>query len=560
MPRLKIGTDDFKEMRDQGGYFVDKSPLIREVIVGTKCQLLPRPRRFGKTLNMSMLRYFFEKDAGNRRHLFDGLAVADDAETMAHQGRYPVIFLSLKNIKGPDWSVAGALIAEKIAGLYKSHSYLADKLPADERRQFERLAARRAAPADLMSSLANLISHLHAYHGAPAVVLIDEYDSPVIEAWSRGYYDEMIDFMRCWLGAGLKHENGPALFRAVVTGILRVAKESIFSGLNNLTVAGMPTRGPFADKFGFTQAEVDRLLDDFGLPGLAGPIRDWYNGYDFGGTTIYNPWSVVSCVASHPTPIGPQWLNTASNELVHAELAAGGLEVQRDLAKLLAGDELRYPIVDSVTFGDVGRGASNIWSFLYYSGYLRANDPQTDPLDATSLLWRLSIPNLEVSVAYRQFVDRIYTEFTADGIRALLDCFVEDRPAAEFERVLQELTLSLVSHHDTARQGEAVFHAFVLGLLAGLRSVYDIQSNAESGYGRADIVMRPKTARYPLAYVIEFKSVAGSADAESALAAALGQIGRRDYPARLRAAGVRDEHLRRLAVVLAGKRVHVRRG
>ncbi len=558
MPRLKIGTDDFKEMRDEGGYFVDKSRLVRAVIGGSKCQLLPRPRRFGKTLNMSMLRYFFERGKPDRRGLFDGLAVAADAEAMAHQGRYPVLFLSLKDIKGSDWAAAREALVAKIANLCLAFGELAPGLAYIHRQSYERLCRGEGGEADIKASLANLISWLYAHHGQPVVVLIDEYDSPVIEAWNKGYYEEMIDFLRGWLGAGLKHKDGPALFRAVITGILRVAKESIFSGLNNLTTASMLTRSPFADAFGFTQAEVDKLLDDFALPELGGPIRDWYNGYDFGGVTIYNPWSVACCVANHPTPIGPQWLNTASNELVHAELEAGGLELKRDLEKLLAGEELRYPLNDSITFRDIGRGARNIWSFLYYSGYLRATDPQRDPLDETALLWRLSIPNLEVSVAYRQFVERIYTEFNVDGVRPLLDCFVEDRPAADFERVLQEL--ALVSQHDVARRAEAVFHAFVLGLLANLRSVYEIRSNAESGYGRADIVMRPKTDRYPLAYVIEFKSMAESADAESALAAALEQIDSCDYLAPLRAAGVRDEHLRKLAIVLAGKRIHVRRG
>ncbi len=560
MPRLKIGTDDFMKMRDEGGYFVDKSRLVRAVIDGSTCQLLPRPRRFGKTLNMSMLRYFFERGNQDRRGLFDGLAVAGDAEAMAHQGRYPVLFMSLKDIKGSDWPAAREALVAKIANLYLACDELAPGLAYIHRQMYDRLCRGEGSEADIKSSLANLITWLHAHHGQPVVVLIDEYDSPVIEAWNKGYYEEMIDFLRGWLGAGLKHEDGPALFRAVITGILRVAKESIFSGLNNLDVWTTLTPGPLADAFGFTQPEVDRLLDDFGLPELGGPIRDWYNGYDFGRVTIYNPWSVACCVSRHPAPIGPQWLNTASSELVYAELEAGGLEVKRDLEKLLAGEELRYPLNDSVTFRDIGRGARNIWSFLYYSGYLRATDPQPNPLRRTEHTYRLTIPNLEVAVAYEQFIDRIYTEFNADGVRPLLDCLIEDRPAADFERVLQELTLALVSHHDVARQAEAVFHAFVLGLLANLRSVYEIRSNAESGYGRADIVMRPKTERYPLAYVIEFKSIAESADAESALAVAVAQIDERDYPAPLRVAGVREEHLRKLAIVLAGKRIHVRRG
>lgn len=559
MPKLTIGTDDFKELLDQSGYFVDKTLLIKSVIDGGKCVLLPRPRRFGKTLNLSMLRYFFENSSMDRHSLFDGLLIAGDKEAMTHQGRYPVIHLSLKDVKGGDWSIALATMVGKIATLYKQHGYLAGGLPEDERQQFERLAGRKGERSDLNVSLASLISHLYAHHGQPAVVLIDEYDTPIIEAWSRGYYDEMVDFMRGWLGAGLKHENGVALFRAVITGILRVAKESIFSGLNHFETWTTLAPGPFADKFGFTQMEVDQLLIDFKLPELAEPVREWYNGYDFGGVTIYNPWSVVSAVNRHPAPLGPQWLNTASNQLVHKELEDGGMEIRRDLEKLLEGRELRYPLDESLIFGDIGHGPRHIWSLLYFCGYLRADDCRRDPLDKTLLEWRLSIPNLEVSVAYRQFIERIFTERIPDGVQPFLDCFVEDRPAEDIERVLQELVALLVSMHDTARRPEAVYHAFVLGLLAGLRGVYDIRSNAESGYGRGDIVMCPKTDRYPLGYVIEFKAVSDFTRPARAIEEAFAQIEVKDYATVLRANGVREDRIRKLVVVFAGKRLHIRR-
>jgi hypothetical protein len=253
--------------------------------------------------------------------------------------------------------------------------------------------------------------------------------------------------------------------------------------------------------------------------------------------------------------MGPHWLNTASNQLVYRELEAGGLEVERDLEKLLAGEELRYPISESIVFADIAGDRQNIWSFLYFSGYLRAVDPAEDFRGRTT--YALTIPNREVEMAYRLFIDRIFRRAPGCGIDEFLGCFIDDRNSTDFERVLQPLVLSLVSHHDAARQPEAVFHAFVLGLLANLRSLYEIRSNAESGYGRADIAMRPKTDRCPLAYVIEFKSVPESADAEKSLAQALAQIDDKAYPAQLREAGVRDEHLRRLAVVLQGKRIHV---
>ena len=559
MAKLKIGIDDFKKLRREDGYFVDKSLLIREVLDSGMCVLLPRPRRFGKTLNLSMLRYFFEKCDEDRSDLFAGLKITEDARAMEHQGQYPVVFLSLKDIRGSSWAVARKALVGKIASLYKQNRAIAQDLPGDDREQFERLAGRSGDRADLNSSLANLITYLHDYHGIPVIVLIDEYDTPIIQAWQQGYYDEMIEFMRCWLGAGLKHEDGMALHRAVVTGILRVARESIFSGLNNLVTWTTLDSGPFADKFGFTQDEVDKLLSDFDAPELGDPIRKWYNGYSFGGVTAYNPWSVVNALQKGASSMGPHWLNTASNELVYAELEAGGTEVKRDIEKLLRGEALHYPIRESITFDDIGRGAENIWSFLYFCGYLRADECERNPLDQTELLWRLTIPNLEVSVAYRDFVNRIFRDVRADGIKPLVRCFTEDRPARELEDVLQELVLSLVSHHDVARRPEAVFHAFVLGLLANLRDVYHVQSNVESGYGRADIIMRPKTDRYPLGFIIEFKSIEDSADVEAALTEGLDQIDDRDYPGRLRAAGVAEENIRKLSVVLCGKTLRVRR-
>ena len=558
MPELTIGTDDFQEMRRAGGYFVDKSLLIREILDGNKCLLLPRPRRFGKTLNLSMLRYFFERCDENRAPLFDGLQIAEDAEAMQHQGRYPVIFTSLKGIKAPMWEGAFNQFTLNIGEIYLGFSeQVLPSLSALHRPMYERICEGRPTQIDLQNSLRNLISHLYDLYGEPVVVLIDEYDTPIIEAWNHGYYEEMIEFMRCWLGAGLKHERGAALYRAVVTGIMRVAKESIFSGLNNLVTWTTLREGPFADKFGFTQPEVEKLLCDFDAQELAEPIAEWYNGYDFGGTTIYNPWSVVNSVQGGMSAVEPHWLNTASNQLIYEELDAGGLTVKRDLEKLLKGEELRYPISESITFADIGRGARNIWTFLYFSGYLRAEDPEQDLRGR--LTYSLSIPNREVSLAYEQFIERVYTDAIPDGLDVLIDCFLEDRPAEDLQGVLQELVLSLVSHHDIGRRAEAVFHAFVLGLLANLRRMYEIRSNAESGYGRADIIMRPTTERYPLAFVIEFKSIEDDADADGALDEALQQIEDRDYAAQLRSAGVAADDIRRLAVVLSGKELHVRR-
>ena len=554
MPRFRTGTDDFKELRDEGGYFVDKSLFIKEVIEGNKVTLLPRPRRFGKTLNMTMLRYFFKKSDADHSGLFDGLEITKDDKAMLHQGQYPVIYMSLKDVKGPSWKDAKAKLKSKLAEAFRQHSEVTAILDNGRADRFTAILKEQADVATMSMSLKELISHLYEFHNKPVIALIDEYDSPVIEAWKNGYYDEMIDFMRSWLGGGLKHENGLALYRAVITGILRVAKESVFSGLNNLDVSNMLQPGPFADKFGFTQPEVDKILIDFNLPELAEPMQEWYNGYNFGGNTIYNPWSVISCIHKHPAPIGPQWLNTASNTLIHHELEQGGLLLKRDLEKLLVGEELRYPIQDSTTFTDLGKNPETIWSFLFFSGYLKASTPERDVRGR--LVYKLAIPNREVMEIFETFVERGFTG-AGVGIQQFLECFLDDAKLGQLELLLSDLTKNLISHHDVARYPEAAYHAFVLGLLANLRQVYEIRSNPEAGYGRADIVMRPKTKEYPLAFVIEFKSIPADGDLDKAAMTALAQIDEKAYAASLLEAGVAPEMIRKLAIIVSGKRVKV---
>ncbi|HOW05892.1 PD-(D/E)XK nuclease domain-containing protein, partial [Methanospirillum hungatei] len=285
-------------------------------------------------------------------------------------------------------------------------------------------------------------------------------------------------------------------------------------------------------------------------------IRDWYNGYSFGGHTIYNPWSVISYIQAIPNPPGPKWLNTSSNALVYEELEAGGLEIKRDLEVLLAGEELRYPISENIIFTDIGRNPVNIWSLLYYSGYLNAEDPQPDLRGR--LRYRLRIPNREISYAYEHFIESLYRN-TDGGLDLLLHCFLGKRPILQIGPVLQDLTRDLVSMYDLAKLPEAVFHAFVLGLLANLRTVYEIRSNAEAGFGRADILMIPKTRDYPTAYVIEFKTTDGQQNTEI-VSDALNQIRNQEYEAALSNAGISDEQIVRLAIILQGKEVRVATG
>ncbi len=560
--RIRIGTDDFSELRKENGYFVDKSPLIREVIDGSKVLLLPRPRRFGKTLNLSMLRYFFERvddeaEQAKRRAMFDGLRITQDPEAMEHFGRYPTIFLTLKDVKGTCWEEAYAALKKRILRLYARYDTVAGSLSGAVRRSFLQILDGDVDISLLRDSLSDLIDILSRHYGEPVVVLIDEYDSPAIEAFRKGYLEDMLDFLRAWLGAGLKHENGPALFRAVTTGILRIAKESIFSGLNNLDVSTTLKISPFADKFGFTEPEVEQLLADYDCADRMPEVRSWYNGYTFGDTVVYNPWSVLNYVRDLPNPVGPKWLNTASNTLVHEELEAGGAAIRRDLEKLLAGEELRYPIRENTVFEDVGRTPETIWSFLYFAGYLRAEDPVPDP-GTDDPIYRLSIPNREVRIAYREFVTRTYRwDRVPGGIRAFAHCFLYPERLKDLESVLRDLVVNLLSCHDVGHYPEAVYHALVLGLLANLRGVYEIRSNPETGYGRADILMIPKTPDFPVGYVIEFKALVAGGDFDAAMTAAFGQIEEKQYAARLLDGGVAPENVRELAVVFQGRDVRV---
>jgi hypothetical protein len=563
--RLRIGSDDFKDYRDTEGYVVDKSLFIREVIDGSKVLLFPRPRRFGKTFNMTMLRYFFEKSEEDQRYLYEDLAIAQSAEHMAHFGKYPTVYLTLKDLKADDWESARDKLSRQMAWLYRSFDYVRESLPAGVRERFVALCEERGDDASLQLSLKELIQHLYAYHGVPVVVLIDEYDTPLINAFYRsrqtpreevGFYEQMVAFMRSWLGGALKHSEGQALFKGVVTGILRVAKESIFSDLNNLFVWSTLKTGKFADKFGFTDEEVRKVLADFGSEPLLPEFREWYNGYVFGDTVIYNPWSVLSSLAMLPSPLGPQWVNTSANTLVHTELEHGGLELKRDLETLLAGGELRYPINENIVFSEVGQNRENIWSFLYFSGYLRAEDPQPNPLKRTELRWQLSIPNVELATVYEAFVRRWHSQLHFGALEELLTALL----AARFDEVecrLRQLVQGLVSMHDVSRYPEAFYHAFLLGLLANARSVYEIRSNAEAGYGRADLILRPKTADYPLAFILELKSVATDETMEAAAADALRQIDARGYEAQLLEAGVPQDNIHKAAVVFRGREVLV---
>jgi len=549
-----LGYSDFLDLRRSGATYVDKTSFVVDVLAGQpKVLLLPRPRRFGKTLNLSTLLYFLEHTDEDRTDLFEGLEVWRSEPARRHFQRYPVVFLTFKDVKVRSWDECFRGLQRLLARAYRQHRYLLDDGALDEvdAVDFRAVLERRADAGDLVDALRELTRHLHAFHGERVVLLVDEYDTPIHAGYVHGYYDDAIGFFRNLLSGGLK--DNPHLFLGVVTGILRVARESIFSGLNNLTVHTLLSRR-FSTAFGFTEAEVEQLADLAGARDRLDELRDWYDGYLFGGRTVFNPWSVLSFLANQDDGCRPYWVSTSSNDLLRELLTSGGLGSPGALETLLTGAGVERRVLENVVFRNLDRRADAVWSLLLFSGYLKASDVRTG--EQTRAV--LSIPNREVLSIFRD----TFTDWLQDGlgdpsrVRELLGTLLSG-DATTFSRYLTDLLRDVLSYHDLGgRQPERVYHAFIAGLLVSLGEDYEVRSNRESGYGRYDVMVLPRTAGRP-GVVLELKVPVEGEAVDAALDDGLRQIRERDYAAELRARGARPVH--ELAAVFDGKRAHVRR-
>nr|VFK67626.1 MAG: PD-(D/E)XK nuclease superfamily protein [Candidatus Kentron sp. UNK]VFK72855.1 MAG: PD-(D/E)XK nuclease superfamily protein [Candidatus Kentron sp. UNK] len=555
-----IGLSDFPRLIREGYSYVDKSLLIQSVLDSSaQVLLLPRPRRFGKTLNLSMLRAFFDRDTPGSAELFRGLAIerAGEAYT-AHRGRYPVVFLTLKDVKTLDWDNCLGHIKDLICEEFERHAGLLEATLSEQEKERYRLILSQKAPQNYYeNSLKYLLAWLERATSEQVVLLIDEYDTPIHAGYQSGFYEEITGFMRNWLSGALKDHS--SLKKGVLTGILRVARESIFSGLNNLEVAGILEAGPFADKFGFTEPEVARLLDGFELSGKLPEARKWYNGYRFGETVIYNPWSILNFIYKQPALPAAHWVNTSSNDLVRELLESGGAEIREDLEALLAGGSVECAVTEDLPLRDIRGDPEAIWSLLLFSGYLK---PVGIRKYRNRARHRLAIPNLEVESLYGRIVDHWLTRHIKSRyLDDLLDALVEGN-VPEFARHLQTLVLNMLSYHDTAggekKTPEAVYQSFVLGLLANLGDQYRIRSNIESGLGRADILMSPIGTGQQgggRGIVMEFKRLGEKEEMAAQLTAALEQIEKKQYVATLRGEGCGE--VLELGIVFDGKRLQV---
>jgi hypothetical protein len=554
--RFPVGFSDFRMLREGGYRYVDKSALIDAVIADSaQVLLVPRPRRFGKTVNLSMLRYFLEKSAEDRTHLFAGLAVASSEIARPHFQRYPVVFLTFKDVKPASFEACFERIAGVLAALYGEHREVLDsgKLAREEAALFTAILERRASLSVCTEALGLLSRLLARHHGENVVILIDEYDSPIHAGFTHGYYDEIVAFFRDFLSAGLK--DNPRLFRGVLTGILRVAKESLFSGLNNLAVYGI-LRSEMAPYFGFTEPEVRGLVEAIGRADLMDDVRTHYNGYLFGHEAIYNPWSVLSFLASADKELLPYWIDTSSNDLVRELLLTGSSGVRGELETLLAGGSIDKPIEENMVLRDLSARSGAVWSFLLFTGYLK---PVEAYLRDGVRRAKLAIPNVEVAIALRRMAQD-WLEAQVGGseeVEELLAALLRgDAPVVE--RRLSQMVKVNASYFDTAGpEPERFYHGLVVGLLAGLGPRYEVRSNRESGFGRCDVMVLPKTAGQP-GVVLELKRVEAEAGetVEKALGGALGQIKGRDYAAELRERGAAP--IWEMAAVFDGKRAYVR--
>ena len=493
--QIAIGVEDFKEIIDKDGYFVDKTLMIQNLIESqTKVTLFMRPRRFGKTLNQFMIRRFFEDErtrSGERidnSDLFDGLKVtACGEEVMQHQQQYPVIFLSLKSAKQPNFEEAYKKICRALAEEFRRHQYLlAGKSLADDQKiMFQRIMTEQAEYSAYNDALRFLSECLWQYHGKNTMILIDEYDVPLENAYLEGFYDQMISFIRSLFESALK--TNPYLEKSVITGCLRISKESIFTGLNNLeTDSVLHTR--YADSFGFTEDEVKAMLTYYDLAAELPEVKRWYDGYLFNETEIYNPWSILKYVNDRKDKVTkfalPYWSNTSSNSIIREMVGEADEMAKEDLETLMAGGTIEKPVHEEITYGDIHQSQDNLWNFLFFTGYLKKISERKDESGETLYL-TMAIPNTEIKTIYKNSITYWFEQRMKETDRSPLKHALEAGDCEAAEDFINEQLFQTISYYDYA---ENFYHGFMLGILTNIGG-YRVKSNRESGNGRPDIVM-----------------------------------------------------------------------
>ena len=542
---VPVGIEDFERIVREDYYYVDKTLLIEELLINrAPVTLFTRPRRFGKTLNMSMIKYFFDvKNKEENKKLFENLKISN-SEYMSEQGKYPVIFISLKDLKADTWKECLKRLKLFIFDLYVEFEYIREKMNEWDKRKFEKVLYEQE-DADYIMSLKFLADSLYKYYGEKAIILIDEYDAPIINAFDKGYYNEAINFFQTFYSSALKTNN--SLKYGILTGITRIIKEGIFSGLNNLKVDTILNK-KYSEYFGLLESEVIEMLDYFGMKYKIEEVKEWYNGYIFGESEVYNPWSIVNYIDNRE--IKAYWANVSGNTLLENMLNHAGESVYEDLKRFTDGESIEKYISDGTTIKSLLSNDDEIWQLLLYSGYLTKDEKQEKESDSN--VYNLKIPNKEIRKYFgNMFLNRFFgTEVKTN----ILIKALEGGDIKKFEETLGEIMINMLSHFDLDKEMEKIYQVFMIGLVGFLMGKYEIISNDESGYGRYDLAMIPIKSNEK-AYLMEFKISKTKKGMEERAQKALKQIDEKKYDTKLKARGIKN--ILKIGVAFYGKEVKV---